>query len=683
MMRMVSMFIMSATGFSQVAYCGEPCEPTEVGMIHLIDGVTVDVAYNGMVGLVASQNGQIGVFRLDQGQIDMVGSIERAVVKEMSFVGDYLFALYEGATSIEVLSFKDLGAPTQSAVIELGVEVFDFEIDSDVLYIAAGANGAMSYDISDPSSPTHAGVVTSNDVNHVSAYQSVVLVDEMIDGSRLSQAYDYTDPEDPVLLDGSFWLGLGSHVVHGGFVQPFASGFCVTRPDFNPGDCLNSASMSGFEKHGDEFWVVVSNRPSQSPLIVSTAGYRLNSSSGNYEYQGGVDLASGFGTNAHLAIHGDNVFVAGDGICLTNLSGAVLDYQPKAVTHIEAYQDTVLLGDRNGVVSYDVADPMRPVREGVVYRAADPGQQVGDIEHGDGFIAIAGSYDTGIGTNRLFHLFDDENFGSVGFPQISFDFSSTQSRSIMVDGNRFLFVNGSLPGFFAFDQAGSHLALGLTGLVPFTHEGDMLGDRLVTLSLSGVIEVFDLSTPSAIASLGSPFNSAVGQGKIQLLSESHAVVSNSSSIQILDITDPSAIAVIETISYPGGTLNAVSLKDEELHVSSSGAGLNLYQVFNLVDPGSPTLVSERETLHRTSRLAATGQLAFLAQLDYGISVLQSCASSVCVADLDGNGELDFEDVSAFITAYNEMNPLADFNSDSLFNFYDVSGFVMSYLDGCP
>jgi hypothetical protein len=161
------------------------------------------------------------------------------------------------------------------------------------------------------------------------------------------------------------------------------------------------------------------------------------------------------------------------------------------------------------------------------------------------------------------------------------------------------------------------------------------------------------------------------------------VVSNSSSIQILDITDPSAIAVIETISYPGGTLNAVSLKDEELHVSSSGAGLNLYQVFNLVDPGSPTLVSERETLHRTSRLAATGQLAFLAQLDYGISVLQSCASSVCVADLDGNGELDFEDVSAFITAYNEMNPLADFNSDSLFNFYDVSGFVMSYLDGCP
>ncbi len=684
-MRTVSLCVASVIGLSQVAYGGGvvPCEPTEVGMIHLIDGDTVDVAFNGIVGLVASQNGQIGVFRLDQGQIDMVGSIERPVVKEMRLIGDYLIALYEGATSIEVLSFEDVDSPTQTAVIELGDEVFDFEIDSDVLYIAAGTNGAMSYDISDPFSPLQTGVVTSNDVNHISAFQSTVLVDELLDGSRLPQVYDYADPADPVLLDTTFWFGLGSHVVHGGFVQPFAKGFCVYGQDSVPGDCLNAAAMSGFEKHGDGFWAVVSHQPAQSPLVVSTAGYRLLDGLPKYEYLGGVDLASGFGSDAHLALHGDRAFIAGDGICLTNLTGEVLDYQPKIVSHIEVYQDTALIGDRNGIVSYDVSDPMNPVREGVLYHAGTSGEQVGDFEHGVGFIAVAGSFDSGVGTNRLFHLFDDENYGSVGFPLLSFDFSSTQAYSIMVDRDRFLFFNGSLPGFFAFDPAGNHVALGLTELIPSSHEGDMLGDRLVTISTSGVVEVFDLSTPSAIASLGSPFNTAVSNGDIELLSESHAVVSGHNSIQILDIADPSAITVIETLSYSGRTLNAVSLKDEGLHVSSSGAGLNKYELFELSDPSSPALVSESETSYVTNSLTATGQLAFLAQRDYGISILQSCASSVCVADLDGSGVLDFEDVSAFISAYNDMNPLADFNGDSLYNFYDVSDFVMSFLNGCP
>tara|TARA_E500000318_G_scaffold12972_2_gene11923 strand:- start:46 stop:462 length:417 start_codon:yes stop_codon:yes gene_type:complete len=55
----------------------------------------------------------------------------------------------------------------------------------------------------------------------------------------------------------------------------------------------------------------------------------------------------------------------------------------------------------------------------------------------------------------------------------------------------------------------------------------------------------------------------------------------------------------------------------------------------------------------------------------------------CPGDLTGDGLLNFFDVSAFLTAYNAMDPVADFNNDGLFNFFDVSAFLQAYNMGCP
>ena len=55
----------------------------------------------------------------------------------------------------------------------------------------------------------------------------------------------------------------------------------------------------------------------------------------------------------------------------------------------------------------------------------------------------------------------------------------------------------------------------------------------------------------------------------------------------------------------------------------------------------------------------------------------------CVVDLTGDGELDFFDVSAFLSAYNAMNPTADFTGDGQFDFFDVSAFLNSFNAGCP
>jgi len=55
----------------------------------------------------------------------------------------------------------------------------------------------------------------------------------------------------------------------------------------------------------------------------------------------------------------------------------------------------------------------------------------------------------------------------------------------------------------------------------------------------------------------------------------------------------------------------------------------------------------------------------------------------CPADFTGEGDLNFLDVSAFLTAYGNGDPSADFVPDGNFNFLDVSAFLTAYGNGCP
>jgi len=72
------------------------------------------------------------------------------------------------------------------------------------------------------------------------------------------------------------------------------------------------------------------------------------------------------------------------------------------------------------------------------------------------------------------------------------------------------------------------------------------------------------------------------------------------------------------------------------------------------------------------------------QLEDAIAwVEDNLIGSSCLADLSGDGSLDFFDVSAFLVAYNAQDSVADFNNDGQFNFFDVSAFLSAYTNGCP
>lgn len=48
-----------------------------------------------------------------------------------------------------------------------------------------------------------------------------------------------------------------------------------------------------------------------------------------------------------------------------------------------------------------------------------------------------------------------------------------------------------------------------------------------------------------------------------------------------------------------------------------------------------------------------------------------------------DGVLNFFDVSAFIAAFVENNPIADLNSDGRHNFFDISAYLIAFNQGCP
>lgn len=68
----------------------------------------------------------------------------------------------------------------------------------------------------------------------------------------------------------------------------------------------------------------------------------------------------------------------------------------------------------------------------------------------------------------------------------------------------------------------------------------------------------------------------------------------------------------------------------------------------------------------------------------GISLAATtCEQDDCPADFNGDGEVDFFDVQAFLGAFTAQQPAADLNGDLAFDFFDVQIFLGIFAAGCP
>jgi hypothetical protein len=115
---------------------------------------------------------------------------------------------------------------------------------------------------------------------------------------------------------------------------------------------------------------------------------------------------------------------------------------------------------------------------------------------------------------------------------------------------------------------------------------------------------------------------------------------------------------------------------------------------NVWSAGSVDVASDSAQRSRlTSTVSTDGFVIAGWQIgDFGVADLQTHninpdgtlgAAASCPADLTGEGDLNFLDVSAFLAAYGMMDPVADFEPDGSFNFLDVSAYLAAYGMGCP
>ena len=60
-----------------------------------------------------------------------------------------------------------------------------------------------------------------------------------------------------------------------------------------------------------------------------------------------------------------------------------------------------------------------------------------------------------------------------------------------------------------------------------------------------------------------------------------------------------------------------------------------------------------------------------------------CEDTGCVADLTGDGVLDFFDVSMYLGMFGSNDPQADLTGDGMLDFFDVSAYLSAFNAGCP
>ncbi len=182
--------------------------------------------------------------------------------------------------------------------------------------------------------------------------------------------------------------------------------------------------------------------------------------------------------------------------------------------------------------------------------------------------------------------------------------------------------------------------------------GDLVRRRMVRYNAMTGARIGDFSATEFVASIqdidqlddGSIVSTESGSGdRVRRFSD------NGSMIGEFEFTDPDGVYVMPDGNYLVGSS------------STFGQGSGLF----CVSPNGTILA-----VMDSSR-------------SYGAIELVTLIDGLCSADLDGDGELNFFDVSAFLAAFAAEDPLADFTDDGEFNFFDVSAFLSAFAAGCP
>ncbi len=135
---------------------------------------------------------------------------------------------------------------------------------------------------------------------------------------------------------------------------------------------------------------------------------------------------------------------------------------------------------------------------------------------------------------------------------------------------------------------------------------------------------------------------------------------------------------VEVISSTGDT--AALSTDLGTITDLSSAGMAAFDV--ILDDASEGVYAATYTLRvYNSRAMFPGDVV-VEDLTLNLTGMVG-AGAVCTPDLNGDGMLNFFDISVFLGLYSSGDLGADFSGDGTLNFFDVSAFLGAFTAGCP
>lgn len=184
--------------------------------------------------------------------------------------------------------------------------------------------------------------------------------------------------------------------------------------------------------------------------------------------------------------------------------------------------------------------------------------------------------------------------------------------------------------------------------------------------------VFRPSNNSMMRALGRPFNLVSAEQLIkEIYREVNPIDDGTADGSTVGQTDTLFITPMQPTNhdlsilwYLDDQLIISAIQDQALDLSTLGLDANDHTIrVDVVDP-SPWV---RDEAMRSAFMSETRTYT-----------VEGCTVA---ADLNGDGTLDFFDVSAFLSAFNAQDPIADFTGDGVYNFFDVSAFLSAYSSG--
>ncbi|MBO6738448.1 MAG: hypothetical protein JJ916_01185 [Phycisphaerales bacterium] len=318
----------------------------------------------------------------------------------------------------------------------------------------------------------------------------------------------------------------------------------------------------------------------------------------------------------------------------------------------DAIGNTLFVAERStGLNAFDISDPSAPIPLGTYPTNTDP---------------KVPSFTADIAISADLAYVTDQQAGLLVY-QIQPDTSLTPISNLPIDA--------SVRNIFLMDD----LAMVTSGSDAYL------------IDLTDPFNPQHLSTIAGMAPSGVPsIPAAHRDGDLLYTAE------NDHGYRIFDITnptDPIELAHFDAdVSTPQGDFEAyvydILVEGNTLYVAMSSGGFAIYDNTNIFAPTLlahlPSAVPQAGSITRYREFVKEGNLIYIASGDTGARVLSLDGCTIpCAIDYNNDGALDFFDVTAFITAFNDMNPSADINNDNEFNFFDITAFIVAYQNGCP